>query len=176
MSEADTFEWLPALLVLQGLLGAIDTIGNHEIIEALPRRREARGELALHAARESVYAALFLGLGWFAWQGALAAVIGALLAAEVTITVSDELVENRIRVLPQNERALHVFLTLNFGAIIALAVPMLVDWSANPTELAPAHHGWMSWVLTLFGVSSAGWAVRDAVASVRLRLRPGGGA
>jgi len=117
VSEADTFEWLPALLVLQGLLGAIDTIGNHEIIEALPRRREARGELALHAARESVYAALFLGLGWFAWQGALAAVIGALLAAEVTITVSDELVENRIRVLPQNERALHVFLTRELGRL-----------------------------------------------------------
>jgi hypothetical protein len=172
VSEADTFEWLPALLVLQGLMGAIDTLVNHELIERLPYRREARSELALHAARESVYAALFLGLGWFAWQGALAAVIGILLAAEVSITVSDELTENRIRVLPQNERALHVFLTLNFGAIIALAVPTLVDWSANPTELAPAHHGWMSWALTLFGVSSAGWAARDLTASRRPKLQP----
>jgi hypothetical protein len=175
VSEADTFEWLPALLVLQGLLGAIDTLLNHELIEGLPKRPEARGELALHAGREAVYAALFLGLGWFAWQGAFAAVIGVLLAAEVTITVTDELTENRIRVLPQNERALHVFLTLNFGAIIALAVPTLVDWGANATGLVPAHHGWMSWALTLFGVSSAGWAVRDALASVRLRLQPGGG-
>jgi hypothetical protein len=95
--------------------------------------------------------------------------------AEVTITVTDELTENRIRVLPQNERALHVFLTLNFGAIIALAVPMLVDWSASPTELATAHHGWMSWALTLFGVSSAAWSVRDALASHRLKLQAGGG-
>jgi hypothetical protein len=169
VSEADTFEWLPALLVLQALMGAIDTLLNHELIERLPTRSEARGELALHAGREAVYAALFLGLGWFAWLGAFAGAIALLLAAEVTITVTDELTENRIRVLPQNERALHVFLTLNFGAIIALAVPMLVDWSANPTGLAPAHHGWMSWALTVFGVSSAAWSVRDALASHRLK-------
>ena len=172
MTEADTFEWLPALLVVQGLMGAIDTLLNHELIEALPRRREARRELALHFAREAVYAALFLGLAWFAWLGAFAAAIAMLLVAEVTITVSDELVENRIRVLPQNERALHVFLTLNFGAIIALAVPMLLDWGANPTELAPAHHGWMSWALSLFGVSSAAWSLRDLLAFRRLELQP----
>ena len=100
MSEADSFEWLPALLVLQGLLGAIDTLLNHELIERLPMRREARGELALHAGREAVYAALFLGLGWFAWLGGFAAAIALLLAAEVTITVTDELTENRIRYLP----------------------------------------------------------------------------
>ena len=174
MTEADTFEWLPALLVLQGVLGALDTLVNHELIEALPRRREARSELPLHSAREAVYAALFLGVGWFAWLGAFAAVIAVLLVAEVAITISDELVENRIRVLPQNERALHVLLTLNFGAIIALSVPMLADWGAHPTELAPAHHGWMSWALTVFGVSAAAWSVRDAVASFRLRLHAGG--
>jgi hypothetical protein len=52
----------------------------------------------LHAAREAVYAALFLGLAWFAWQGALAALIIVLLATEVAITVTDELEENRTRV------------------------------------------------------------------------------
>ena len=169
MTEADSFQWLPALLVLQGALGAIDTLFNHEFVERLAHRREARGELRLHAAREAVYAMLFLGLAWFAWQGMFAALIGALLAAEVAITVNDELVENRIRVLPQNERALHVFLTLNYGAILALLLPLLVDWGANPTELAPAHHGWMSWALTLFGLSSAGWSVRDLVAFRRLK-------
>ena len=171
MAEADGFDWLPALLVLQGVMGAIDTIVNHELLEALPRRAEARSELALHAGREAVYAALFLGLGWFAWQGALAFVIGALLVAEVAITVNDELVENRIRVLPQNERALHVFLTLNFGALVALLAPVLVAWGANPTELAPAYHGWMSWALAALGLASAGWSLRDLVASRRLKLQ-----
>jgi hypothetical protein len=152
MTEGDGFDWLPALLVLQGVMGALDTLVNHELVEALPRRPEARGELALHSAREAVYAALFLGLGWFAWQGALAFVIGALLVAEVAITVNDELVENRIRVLPQNERALHVFLTLNFGALVALLVPVLADWMANPTALAPSYSGWMSWALAALGL------------------------
>ena len=168
MSEADTVDWLPTLLVLQGLLGALDTLVNHELVAGLPHRRAARAELALHAAREALYAALFLGVAWLAWQGAFAMVIGALLAAEALITLIDEVVENRARVLPQNERALHVLLTLNFGAIIALFVPLLIDWGANPTELAPAHHGWSSWALTFFGLASAAWAIRDATAARRM--------
>jgi len=168
MSEADTFDWLPALLVLQGVMGALDTLVNHEFLEGLPHRRAARQELGLHVVREAVYGALFLGFAWFAWLGAFAVVIGALLVAEVAVTVSDELVENRIRVLPQNERALHVFLTLNFGAIIALFVPALLDWWANPTELASAHHGWMTWALSLLGIASAAWSVRDLLAFRRL--------
>jgi uncharacterized protein len=168
VSEADTFDWLPALLVLQGVMGAIDTVVNHEFIEALPQRRAARAELGLHAVREAVYGALFLGFAWLAWLGAFAVVIGALLIAEVAVTVSDELVENRVRVLPQKERALHVFLTLNLGAILALFVPAFLDWWANPTELAPAHHGWMTWALSLFGIASAAWSVRDLRAFRRL--------
>lgn len=168
MSEADTFDWLPALLVLQGVMGAIDTFANHEFLEALPQRRAARAEVGLHAVREAIYAALFLGFAWCAWQGAFTAVIGALLAAEVAVTVSDELVENRSRVLPQNERALHVLLTLNFGALIALLVPVLLDWAANPTGLAPAQHGWMSWALSVLGIASAAWSIRDLLAFRRL--------
>ena len=173
MSEADTFDWLPALLVLHGVMGAIDTLLNHEFIEDLPHRRGARSEVGLHAAREAVYGALFLGFAWFAWLGAFAVVIGALLITEVAVTVRDELVENRVRVLPQNERALHVFLTLNFGAIIALFVPVLWDWWSNPTEFAPAHHGWMTWALSLLGIMSAACSVRDLLAFRRLGRRQG---
>jgi hypothetical protein len=168
VNEADSFDWLPALLVVQGVLGALDTLVNHEFLQTLPHRRTARSELLLHTGREAVYALLFLGFAWFAWQGAFAAAIGALLVLEVAITLVDELVENRIRVVPQNERALHFLLTLNFGAIIALFIPTLLDWAANPTELAPAHHGWMSWALTLLGLASAAWSVRDALAARRM--------
>jgi hypothetical protein len=171
VTEGDAFDWLPALLVLQGAMGALDTIVNHELIEALPRRPEARGELALHSAREAVYAALFLGLGWFAWLGAAAFVIVILLVAQIAITVTDELIENGIRVLPQNERALHILLTLNFGALLALLVPVLADWMANPAALEPSYSGWMSWALLALGIASTGWSVRDLVASRRLRLQ-----
>jgi hypothetical protein len=168
LNEADSFDWLPALLVLQGVMGAIDTLVNHEFLEDLPHRRAARAEVGVHAVREAVYGALFLGFAWFAWLGAFAVVIAALLIAEVAVTVSDELVENRTRVLPQNERALHVLLTLNFGAIIALFVPALLDWGSNPTELAPAHHGWMTWALSVLGIASAAWSIRDLRAFRRL--------
>jgi hypothetical protein len=51
-----------SLLTVQTLLGALDTIWNHEIAERLPGRRAARHEQALHAGREFIYAFLFLAL------------------------------------------------------------------------------------------------------------------
>jgi hypothetical protein len=163
-------EALPILLVAQGAMGAIDTLINHEFIEALPHRRAARGEIGLHAVREAIYGTLFMGLAWFEWNGAFAAFIAALLVAEVAVTASDEFIENRIRVLPQNERVLHVFLTLNFGAIIALLAPALLDWGAQPTSLVLVHQGWTSWALTVLALASAAWSLRDLFAFRRLAV------
>ena len=159
---------LPALLAAQGIVGAADTLLNHEILEKLPYRVETRGEIGLHALRETTYACLFGGLGWFAWHGALAWAVAALVAWEIGVTAVDEWVENRTRVLPQNERVLHIFLTLNLGLIIAALVPQLLDWSARPTGLERAHHGALTWILTLFALASAAWAVRDFIAWRRL--------
>ena len=172
MGEADAFYWLPALLVAQGVAGGLDTLVNHEFIAGLPHRRAWRTETGLHALREAIYGVLFLGFAWLAWHGAFAAVIAALLVAELAVTAADEVVENRLRVLPHNERALHVFLLVNFGAILALMAPMLLDWGSLPTGLAPAHHGWTSWALTALGLASAAWAVRDFVAWRRLESAP----
>ena len=61
-----------SLLTVQTLLGALDTLWNHELVERLPSRRAARVELALHAAREFVYVFLFLALAWREWHGAWA--------------------------------------------------------------------------------------------------------
>lgn len=159
---------LPYLLTAQGVMGGVDTLLNHELIERLPKRLEARREVGLHSIRETIYAILFAGLGWLAWQGAYAWIIAALVAGEICVTAVDEWTENRIRVLPQNERMLHVFLTLNMGAIIATLAPTLMNWHAAPTALAANPHGWVSWVLAFFAASSATWAVRDFVAWRRL--------
>ena len=138
MSEADSFDWLPALLVLQGAACAIDSFRN-------PRR--------LNAVRDALYAALFLGFGWLAWQGAFAWMLGALLAVQVAIALA----------LPSEPRGpLEPMLHLTLGAITALLVPVLVDWAANPTELAPAHHGWMTWALTTLAVVALFNAIRAA--------------
>jgi uncharacterized protein len=160
---------LPVLLAVQGILGGIDTLLNHELIEGLPRRTQARREIGLHSIREAIYAVLLGGLGWLAWHGAAAYIIAALVVTEVGVTAVDEWTENRIRVMPQNERVLHLFLTLNMGAIIALLIPILNGWRTQPTALVLHEHGWLSWVLLLLGVAAAAWSLRDLRAWLRLR-------
>jgi hypothetical protein len=138
VSEADSFDWLPALLVLQAVAAAVDS-----------SRRKRR----LNTVRDAVYAALFLGFAWLAWQGVFAWMIGALLAAQVAIALGGPL-DGRSRLEP--------ILHLNLGAIAALFVPLLLDWAANPTELAPAHHGWMTWALTALAAVVLFNAIRTA--------------
>jgi len=159
---------LAALLLAQAVVGGADTLFNHEIVARLPQRPEARREVALHAVREAIYATLFIGLALFAWRGAAAWIVAALLAAECLVTATDELVENRIRKLPDNERVMHVFLTLNLGAIIAVLVPRLAEWSRSPTGWERVPAGPASWALVALGLVSAAWSVRDASATVRL--------
>jgi hypothetical protein len=164
MPDGVTHESLLAgLLVAQGVMGGVDTLVNHELIARLPHRPEARSEIGLHAIREAIYAALFITLAWFSLQGALAALIAALLAAEVLVTACDEFLENRIRVLPQNERVLHVFLALNLGVIIAMVGTALLD-GALATGPARLDHGWASWVLSALALGSAAWSMRDLLA------------
>lgn len=159
---------LPMMLVAQGVMGGIDTLLNHEIIERLPYRPKARREIGLHSVREATYATLFAGLAWFEWHGMAAIAIAGLLMTEVLVTAADAFVENRTRVLPQNERVLHVLLTLNLGLIIAVMVPILSDWAARSSGLARTDNGITLWGLTAFAVVSAGWSLRDLLAWRRL--------
>jgi hypothetical protein len=159
---------LAVLLVVQGVMGGVDTLLNHELIARLPQRPEARTEIGLHVAREAIWAFLFLGLAWLAWHGALALVIAAVVVAEIVITAWDEYVENRIRVLPQNERVLHVFLTLNLGLIIALLAPILLAWRSHPTALVAQSYGVLSWILSGLALAAGIWSFRDLLAWRRL--------
>src|SRR3954463_11251909 len=168
-TEVTADSWLPLVLLAQGVLGGVDTLVNHELVERLPTRPEARREIGLHSVREAVWAILLAGLGWFAWHGAAALAIVALLVIELLITAVDEAVENRIRVLPQNERVLHVFLTLNLGIVIALLAPMLLQWKAQPTGLVLMDHGVSGWLLLALAAASAEWSVLDFLAWRKLR-------
>jgi hypothetical protein len=164
---------LPWLLVAQGVVGGFDTLFNHELLAGLPRRPGAHAEIGLHTLREAIYAMLFGGLAWLAWQGAAAWVIAALVAAELVVSARDELEENRIRVLPQNERVVHVLLTLNLGAIIALLVPVLRQWHGQPTGFQPTGFGALSWILTALAAAALAWSIRDFRAWRRLRRAAG---
>ena len=165
---------LPVVLVVQGVMGGVDTLLNHEMIARLPKRPEARTEIGLHVIREAIWAFLFIGLAWFSWHGVAAMVIAAVIAAEVVITTWDEFVENRTRVLPQNERVLHVVLTLNLGLLIALLVPILLEWGKLPTALVPQSYGAWSWILSFLALAAGTWSLRDLLAWRRLGYARGG--
>lgn len=165
-------ELVLTLLVLHGLLGGLDVALNHELAERLPHRPGAATEEALHAAREALFAALFLGLAWFEWHGAAAWLVAAVIACEVTVSTWDSVLEDRTRRLPPLERVLHLALLINLGAYIALLAPHWLAWRALPTAVAPVSHGWQSLALTALGLAALAWCVRDALSSRRLRQAP----
>lgn len=160
---------LPILLIVHGVLGAIDTLVNHELIARLPYRVEAKRELGIHVLRESVYGFLFAAIAWIVWHGAWAVLLGMVLLMALAIDAVDEFVENRTRVLPQNERMLHFALVLNMGVISFVMFFILLEWSAQPSALLKVDHGNLSAALSILAAGAFLWALRDFFAWLRLR-------
>lgn len=154
-------------VLIQMALGLTDTLVHHEGTERLAWRPSQRRELQLHGARNLLYAVLFLTLGWFQPNGLLAMGLLALLAVELGITLWDFVEEDRTRKLPWTERVLHTVLTLNYGVILAMLVPLLLDWSALPSGLIRSDQGWIGWLclLAAAGVTLSG--LRDLAAARR---------
>ena len=73
-----TLLWI--LIAIQIAMAAFDTIYHHELTERLAWRPSQRHELALHAARSFVYAALFVVLGFLELHGVFAMLVIAALA------------------------------------------------------------------------------------------------
>ena len=160
------------LLTLQGLLGAADNLWNHELKVALPTRPTARRELALHAVRSALYVPVFLVFGWLEPRGWLALALAATLLTEVVVTLLDFLEEDRTRMLPANERVLHTVLAVSFGAFLAVAAPLVLQWAGQPTAAIPVDHGGWSWVMSLYALGAFAWALRDGLAARRLAHPP----
>ena len=118
------------LLLIQITMGAFDTIFHHELTERLAWRVSQAHELALHAVRNLLYAAVFIMIGWFETQGAWAFVLMAILAVEVVITLADFVEEDLSRALPASERVNHTLLALNYGAILCILLPQLLNGRA----------------------------------------------
>jgi hypothetical protein len=131
------------LLALQGALGAFDTLYYHEWRARLPAGGDStRDELRLHAARDFIYAVVFGTLPRIAWRGAWSLVLSALLVAEVFITLKDFVVEDRVRRplggVYAGERVTHALMGIIYGAFLAYLFPVLLNWWAAPTSLAPS--------------------------------------
>lgn len=162
---SELFWWL---INLQIAFGAFDVLYHHEMTERLPWRHTAASELKLHAARNWLYTVLFMALGWTWPTGALAMVSVVILAVEIVITLWDFVEEDRSRKLPGTERVLHTLLAINYGAILVLLVPQLMEAATLSTALVPAWHGPQSIVVTLAAVAVLLFGLRDWQMSKRV--------
>src|ERR1700709_1109248 len=161
-----SFLW--TLIAIQIAMGAFDTFYHHEITERLAWRPSQRHELQLHSIRNMLYALLFLTLGWSEVHGVWAMVVIAVLVVEVFVTLLDFVEEDMSRKLPASERVNHTLLALNYGAILVLLLPGLIEWADKPADITPAYYGFWSIVAAVAAVGAGLGGVRDHAAAKRL--------
>jgi len=56
------------------------------------------------------------------------------------------------------------------GAYVALLIPVLFDWSLQPSQLSWIDYGLGSWVLTGFGIGVFAWGIRDLWSGLGLSM------
>lgn len=161
------------LIGLQTALGLFDVLFHHELLERLAWRPSQRRELLLHAARNLIYAGVYLIFAWIEPRGLLALALLAGLAIEVVVTLVDFVEEDRSRRLPASERVTHALLALNYGAILALLAPALISQAALPTGWARVDHGALSLLASLAALGLVIFTARELAAAHRSpRLAP----
>lgn len=162
------------LVFVQVALGAFDTLYHHELTERLAWRPSQGLELRLHGVRNLAYGVLFMTLGWSLPLGGFAIALVALMLGELGLTLWDFVEEDRTRKLPATERVTHTLLTLNYGVLLSLVIPVLAAGAARPTALEPADYGLWSWACTLAAAAVVVFGLRDLAASARAaRIQPG---
>ena len=155
------------LVFLQVAMGGFDTLYHHELTERLAWRPSQAGELRLHGVRNLAYAVMFAALGWSRPQGWAAGALMALMISELIITLWDFVEEDRTRKLPASERVTHTLLTLNYGVVLAMLIPMLGHWAEQPSAVAPAYYGVWSWLCAIASVGVIASGLRDLAAAGR---------
>ena len=130
------------LFVIQGLLGAFDTVYYHEWRARLPAGAPGTSpELVLHGARDLVYAVLFGALPFVSFDGLFAWLLSGLLLTEIVITLRDFAIEDEVRRplggVYKGERATHAIMGIVYGAALAHLVPEIVAAAGRPTGLVP---------------------------------------
>lgn len=165
------------LLLIQGLLGAFDTIYYHEWRAALPARGPSvRLELQLHSMRSFIYALIYISFPSIAWRGLWVIAPLLMLLTEIVITLIDFTIEADSRRslggLYPGERITHALIAMIYGAMLAFLIPLLRESGHLPTGLALISHDEVSLSLRrIFSIMAAGAllsAVRDLCAAYGL--------
>src|SRR3954467_4053957 len=76
--------------------------------------------------------------------------------------------EDLSRKLPPSERVNHTLLAINYGAILVLLLPVLIDWATQPLGVTVVYQGLLSIAATACAVGAALCGVRDFAAMRRL--------
>jgi hypothetical protein len=164
------------MLTIQGIIGAFDTLYYHEWRARLPAMGVQAGpELRLHALRDFLYAVLFGTLPWIAWQGWWSAGLLAVFASEIVLTLSDFVVEIKVRKpigdVVAGERVTHAIMGILYGGMMAMLGPTLQQWRNAPTGLVfspapvPAE---LRWLMTLLAAGVFFSGLRDLYAAFGL--------
>src|SRR5262245_5620326 len=164
------------LLFVQGLLGAFDTLYYHEHRARLPARFPGTApELKLHALRSLIYAILFGTLPRISFQGAWLPVLFGLFLAEIILTLKDFVVEDQVRKplggVYAGERVMHAVMGILYGAMLAVFLPIAIDWWSLPTGFSPVldiPRFWV-WSLSLMSLGVGISGLRDLAASFGIR-------
>ncbi|MDH5232860.1 MAG: TIGR01777 family oxidoreductase [Gammaproteobacteria bacterium] len=164
----DMMNWVLGLLIVQGILGAFDTLYHHELTIALPRRVTAKKELMIHSVRAILYGVVFAAIANLEFHGVWVVAILSLILIEIGLTLWDFVVEDNSRKLPASERVLHTVLAINGGALFGLYTFQLWQWSHLPPALVGVDYGWRSMALNLFAVGVLISGVRDGIAAIKL--------
>ena len=152
-------------LLIQGALGAFDTLWYHEYKQQLPRNASAKTELRLHASRDFAYAIVFGSLGWVLWHGAWSWLFMGILLFEIGITLWDFVEEDMTRKLPAGERIMHTIMAIVYGAFLDYLIPEVLSWSRQDTALVVVNRGVLSWILSAFAAGVFLSGIRDVLAS-----------
>lgn len=164
------------LLVIQGFVGAFDTAYYHEWRARLPAMgSDAAEELQLHAARDVLYAFLFVLLPWCEFHGYWVVLLGAVLLAEIILTMWDFIIEFWVRkplgdVYP-GERVTHGIMGILYGGMLAYLIPVLVEWWFMDTAfmlVSATEWPLLHWILTFMGAGVLASGIRDLYASFDL--------
>ena len=164
-----TFDLALILLAIQGAIGAFDVLYNHEWDARLPSQSSAWLELRIHSIRAVLYALVFMGIAWFNWLGEFVWLFALLIFIEIALTLWDFVVEDQTRKLSPLERVVHTILAMNGGAYVVLLLHvMFTDWVLQPAALQFIDRGWISLLLSMYGIGVFLSGVRDGIASYKL--------
>ena len=167
MNTLPAYDWALNLLIVQGAMGAFDTLYHHELTQDLPHSPRAL-ELRIHAVRSVLYGLVFASIANVAFHGAWVAALAAVVVVEIVLTLWDFVVEDQSRKLPATERVLRCWPSTAARCSGMIAMQLAV-WAHEPTAMQALDLGWRGWVLSLFAVGVTISGIRDGIAACRMR-------